>query len=219
MNNSPSDSIKARIEKIRELTVGQKGPAAYCAAASIAQSVIYDTVGGSHPVMRSLEKALDNDAHYTKAFGAARAVIDLYEQDALKSPRLAIAGEIESDLLETAQSQIQAAETNTDQTSKTIQTAIAAFLAGSALEDALRRLCDANQLQYDIAKTTISKLQTALYQPTKDVEVINRSEYKHITAWGDTRNKADHGKFSELTHTEVVTMIMGVRSFIERHLL
>lgn len=218
MNNSLSDSISARIEKIRQLTGARQGTASYYQAASIAQSVIHDTVGSSHPVMRALEKSL-TDTDWSKAFGVARSVIDLYEQDALKSPRLAIAGEIETDLLSTAQLQVQAAEKNTDQTSKTIQIAIAAFLAGSALEDALRRLCDANRLQYDTANTSISKLQSALYQPSNDIEVIGRSDNKQITAWGDTRNKADHGKFSELTHTEVVTMIMGVRSFIERHLL
>jgi hypothetical protein len=44
------------------------------------------------------------------------------------------------------------------------------------------------------------------------------SENKQITAWGDTRNKADHGKFAEITQTEVITMIMGIRSFLDKNL-
>ena len=43
--------------------------------------------------------------------------------------------------------------------------------------------------------------------------VMNPSESKQITVWGDARNKADHGKFNEIAFTEVVTMIPGVRAF------
>jgi hypothetical protein len=57
-----------------------------------------------------------------------------------------------------------------------------------------------------------------LFQPSKQIEAISTSENKQITAWGDTRNKADHARFSEITHTEVVAMVIGVRAFIERHL-
>jgi hypothetical protein len=151
-----------------------------------------------------------------RAVAAARGVVKLYEQDALKSPRLQIAHEIEGDLLDVAQSQTAAAETDAAQ--RHTRLAIAAFLAGAALEDALRRLCDARGLSYDTAHTTISKLQSLLYQPAKQIEVINSSENKQITVWGDTRNKADHGKFNEITFTEVVTMIPGVRAFIDKHL-
>jgi hypothetical protein len=149
---------------------------------------------------------------------ASRAVIALYDEGALKSPRLAIAREIEGDLLDIAQTQVQAAETNRDNTQKQVQLAIAAFLAGAALEDALRRLCDARGVPYDVQRTSVSKLQAVLYQPSKQVEVITVSENKQITVWGDTRNKADHGRFAEITHTEVLAMVIGVRAFIEKHL-
>jgi hypothetical protein len=71
---------------------------------------------------------------------------------------------------------------------------------------------------YDAQRSSIAKLQGALYQPTKRVELISQSENKQITAWGDTRNRADHGKFSEITVAEVTAMIIGVRAFIERRL-
>lgn len=218
MNREDSSTVKSRIDKIRKLTEKDKGTFAFWEAVSIAKSVLYDTVGGSHPIMRSLEKAISSN-DYIQGVGASRAVVELYDQDALKSPRLAIAAEIETDILVTAQSLVQAAETNLDQDSKTIQIAIAAFLAGSALEDALRRLCDVNQLPYETDNTSISKLQSVLYQPSKQIEIIGRSDSKQITVWGDTRNKADHGKFKELTFTEVVSMIMGVQSFINRYLV
>src|SRR5262249_33739170 len=87
-------------------------------------------------------------------------------------------------------------------------------LAGASLEDALRRLCDARGIKYDPQRTSISKLQAALFQPSKQIEVISSSENKQITVWGDTRNKADHGRFGDITHTEVVAMVLGVRAFI-----
>jgi hypothetical protein len=39
-----------------------------------------------------------------------------------------------------------------------------------------------------------------------------------ITAWKDTRNKADHGKFTEITQAEGMSMVIGVQAFIDRHL-
>jgi hypothetical protein len=131
---------------------------------------------------------------------------------------LTIAREIEGDILDIAQTQAEAAETSKDAAHKQVHLGIAAFLAGASLEDALRRLCDARGIAYDAQRTAISKLQAALYQPAKQIEVISQSENKHITAWGDTRNKADHGRFDEITQTEVVAMIIGVRALVEKHL-
>lgn len=217
MSQNEASSIKSRIDRIRQKGGSNNSSDENYEALSIAQSVVHDTVGSNHPVMHALENALI-DSDWSKAVGACRAVITLFEHDALISPRLIIAGEIETDILATAQLQTQAAENNSDKDGKTIQIAIAAFLAGSALEDALRRLCDANKLKYDVNNASISKLQSVLYQPSNQIEIIGRSDNKQITTWGDTRNKADHGKFKELTLTEVVTMIMGVQSFIDRHL-
>lgn len=209
-------SIKARIDRILQLI--EKGANLfYFEATSLAQSVIYDTVGGGHPIMATLEDAL-HSSDWVRAVAASRAVVALYDEGALKSPRLTIAGEIEGDILDIAQAQAEAAETSKDVAHKRVHLGITAFLAGASLEDALRRLCDARGLTYDAQRTSISKLQAALYQPANQIKVISQSENKHITAWGDTRNKADHGRFDEITHTEVVSIILGVRALVEKHL-
>jgi hypothetical protein len=207
-------AIKARIDRIRDLTGPKQGSTEYFEAASLGQSVLYDTVGGGHPVMAALKAG-----EWSKALAAARSVITLYEQGALRSPRLAIAHEIEGDILDIAQAQTEAAERSREPAQKQVQLSIAAFLAGAALEDALRRLCDARGIEYNSQRTTISKLQAVLFQPSKQIEVISSSENKQITAWGDTRNKADHGQFTEITYTEVLALVLGVRSFIDKHLL
>ena len=216
MNTNENTSLKTRIDRIRQLSGDDMRAAKYYEAAVLAQSVLHDTVGGGHPLMATLTNALET-SHWERAKAASLALVTLYDEGALKSPRLAIAREIEGDILDIAQSQVQAAETSKDGTEKQLQLAIAAFLAGAALEDALRRLCDSHTLDYDTQRTSISKLQSALFQPSKQIEVISNSENKQITAWGDTRNKADHGRFGEITHTEVVAMILGVRTFIEKH--
>ena len=217
MGEDEKTLIKTRIDRIRRLSGVGAGTKEFYEAASLAQSVVYDTVGGSHPIMAALENALKS-ADWQRAVAASRAVVALYDEGALRSPRLTIAREIEGDILDIAQAQAEAAELSKEAAHKQAQLGIAAFLAGASLEDALRRLCDARGLAYDAQRTSISKLQAALYQPSNQNEVISQSENKHITAWGDTRNKADHGRFDDITHTEVVSMILGVRSFVEKHL-
>lgn len=209
--------VRFRVERIKYLTGNEQGSNDYLEAGGLALTVLHDTVGGSHPLWAVLDTALKN-RDWSGALAASRGVVTLFEQGSLKSPRLAIAHEIEGDLLDIAQRQAQAAEIAKDSNRRQLQLAIAAFLAGVSLEDALRRICDTHGKMYDVGRTTIAKLQTALYQPAKNNEIISASENKQITAWGDTRNKADHGRFGEITHTEVVAMIMGVRAFLDKHL-
>jgi hypothetical protein len=120
MTSDEDKTIKSRIDRIRELVRDDQGTAEYYEAASLAQSVLYDTVGGSHPIMSAIEKAVAS-TDYTKAVGASKRVLVLFDQGALKSPRLTIAREIESDFLDIAQLQAQAAEASKDQTQKQVQ--------------------------------------------------------------------------------------------------
>lgn len=216
---SPNDqgNIESRVLRIRHLTGDQQGTTEYWEAAALAQSVVHDTVGGAHPIMAALNGALAS-GDWDRARAVSRSVITLWEEGALRSPRLAIAREIEGELLDIAQAQAEAAEQTVDQSHKQVHLGIATFLAGAALEDSLRRLCDAHGRPYDPQHSSIAKLQAVLYQPSNQVEVISQSENKHITAWGDTRNKADHGRLGDITQTEVVAMVLGVRTLIEKHL-
>ena len=208
--------IENLIEELRKLN---KSPTHFKVPTVIAlsQTIVYDTLGTNHPLMKVLDHALKSK-NWFDAFAASHSVVTLYEKGGLSSPRLAIAHEIEGDILDIAQKQVEASERNSDATHKQLQLGIAAFLAGAALEDALRRLCDASGISYNPQRTSISILQAALYQPSKQIEMISGSENKQITAWGDTRNKADHGRFSEITHAEVRSMVISVRGFIDKYL-
>ena len=213
--------IQNRIDKIRDLITGD--PNKLLQAISLAQSVVYDMRGDKHPLMIDLSKARDLlqmprfPSASASAIAACRSVVTLYDQGGLSSPRLEIAHEIEGDILDIAQKQVEASEGNVDATHKQLHLGIAAFLAGAALEDALRRLCDANGISYP-QKTSISNLKTALYQPKNQIEHISGSDSKDIDTWAEKRNNADHGRFSEITYSGVLSMVIGVRGFINNHL-
>ncbi len=210
-------SVEEAIDEIRSLATERLTQTEWYEATVLALSVLHDTVGGGHPVLQeTLEALRGGDA--LRALASAKAVVKLFDGGRLVSPRLAIAHELEGDILEIAQQQVGRAETAASGDARILHLAIAAFLAGAALEDALRRLCNANNLTYDHGRTTIAKLQTALYQPLNGIEVISTSDTKQITAWADTRNKTDHGKLADLTLAEVLAMVVGVRGFLERRL-
>lgn len=217
MENNQDKIIRERVEKIEKLVERLDSHEEAYEAAMLAQAVLNDTVGGAHPLMASIKNALEKPS-ITQAHAAGKALVKLFKEGGLVSPRLLIAHEIESSFLDLAQSQAESAEKATDNSQKQIYRAIASFLCGATLEDALRRLCDNRGIQYDTQHTSISKLQSNLYQPSNQTEIISQSENKQITTWADTRNKADHGKFSEITQTEVLTMVIGVRAFIDKHL-
>jgi len=209
--------IDARVRRVKALAHDDCKLKEIIEAASIAQSIVHDTAGPGHPLMHTLREAV-RVGDWTHLLGACRAMLALYEDGALPGPRLRIAHEIDGAVLDIAQAQAQIAERTDDPANKQLGLSIAAFLAGAALEDALRRISDEHAVGYDAQRATIAKLQAALYQPSTHAEFITQSENKQITAWGDTRNKADHGKFSEITQTEVVTMVIGVRAFVDKYL-
>ena len=114
------------MQQIKNLTNPNQGSRAYYEAGGLALTVLYDTVGGNHPLWSVLDNALKTQ-DYIGALAASRAVLTLYEQGSLTSPRLAIAHEIEGNFLDIAQTQAQAAETGKDANQRQLQLAIAAF--------------------------------------------------------------------------------------------
>ena len=106
----------------------------YLEAAALAQSILYETMGPNHPLISVLDNVLKSGDSFP-AIGAVRGVVALYDDGMLPSPSLAIAHEIEGDILDVAQERVQAADRTSDGSQKQIQLAIGAFLAGAAFED------------------------------------------------------------------------------------
>lgn len=88
----------------------------------------------------------------------------------------------------------------------------AAIIAGSVLEDGLRKLC----ARKGITLPAKPKLDTMNAELAKS-GVYNVLTQKKVTALADLRNKAAHGKWNEFSTTDVEQMISQVRSFMEDH--
>ena len=188
-------SITHRIGRIRALVSNHEDSEENFELGMLAKTVLVDTVGAHHPLMESLSVALTGGSRAMMT-AACRTLLTLHEQGALRSPALRVARDLEGEIFDVAEAQVKAAEKSVDVPTQQMRLAVAAFLAGAALEDALRRLCDENGIRYDAARTSIAKLQAALYSPAQGVEAVSLSDNKAITYWGGTRNDADRGHFS-----------------------
>jgi uncharacterized protein (UPF0332 family) len=150
-------------------------------------------------------KELGNDFESTeeirKASGALKAAKEDYENGYLFDTRVLIQAEVFDDFLEQAQHLFDSG-----------YHAPAAVVAGSVLEDGLRKLC----LRNKIALPAKPKLDTMNADLAK-AAVYNLLVQKQITALADLRNKAAHGKWTEFTAKDVEQMIIQVRSFMTTH--
>ena len=88
----------------------------------------------------------------------------------------------------------------------------AAVIIGSVLEDSLRKLATSNGI--DTIKPngqplTIGPLNIELGKGV----IYDRLTQKQITSWGDLRNKAAHGHYSEYQKEQVQMMLLFVQQF------
>jgi hypothetical protein len=210
-------TVERRIARIQEVLNAGGAVEDFVEAGTLALAVLHDTTGTGHPLAAAIRPAVEK-GDWISLTGSCRTVVTLFKDGGLQSPRLRIAHEIDADILVVAKNQLRAVEATADPAQKQMRLAIGAFLAGAALEDAMRRLCDSKGIVYDMTNTSLSKLQQTLYSPGKGVEVITPADNKNITAWGETRNNADHGHFQALSLTDVTVMTMGVEEFLNRHL-
>jgi hypothetical protein len=92
----------------------------------------------------------------------------------------------------------------------------AAVLAGSVLEEHLRKLCDKNGLPVTDANGKPLKADR-INADLKGANIYSTLDQKQVTAWQELRNKAAHGKFGEYTQPQVDLMISGIQNFIARN--
>jgi hypothetical protein len=92
----------------------------------------------------------------------------------------------------------------------------AAVIAGSVLEEHLRKLCDKNGIDVKKPDGTPKKADT-LNSELAGANVYSKLDQKIVTAWLDLRNKAAHGKYTEYTKDQVALLIQSIRDFITRN--
>jgi hypothetical protein len=91
----------------------------------------------------------------------------------------------------------------------------AAVIAGSTLEEHLRKLAQKNEVATDKPDGAPKKADT-LNADLAGAGAYNRLEQKSVTAWLDLRNSAAHGKYDDYDHRQVASLIQGVRDFMMR---
>jgi len=91
----------------------------------------------------------------------------------------------------------------------------AAVIAGSVLEEHLRKLAGLNA----VATRTGSSHKKAdtINADLVKAGVYNKLEQKNVTAWLGLRNDAAHGNYESYTTSQVQTMLTNVRDFMTRH--
>lgn len=136
-----------------------------------------------------------------QAFGVLLAAKDDYEKDALFEVKNLIEAELFDDFLEQAEQLLKAGYYQP-----------AAVIAGSVLEDGLRKLCE----KHNIPLPDKPKLDWMNSELAKH-GVYNKLTQKKITSLADLRNNAAHGKWNEFEKTDVEEMLRSVRSFMERN--
>ena len=143
----------------------------------------------------------DEPTKVVKAFGILKGAKDDYERGYLFDTQALIQAEVFDDFLEQAKYLFDNG-----------YHAPAAVIAGSVLEDGLRKLCD----RTSISLPSKPKLDTMNAELAK-AGVYNLLTQKKITALADLRNKAAHGKWTEFTPSDVEQMIAQIRAFMETH--
>ncbi|MFA7383777.1 MAG: hypothetical protein WC001_10035 [Desulfurivibrionaceae bacterium] len=136
-----------------------------------------------------------------QAFGVLLAAKDDYESDGLLSIKRLVEAELFDEFLEQAEHLLGAGYFQP-----------AAVVAGSVLEDGLRKLCQANA----VTLPNNPKLDWMNSELAKK-GVYTKLVQKRITSIADLRNSAAHGKWTEFEKTDVESMLRDIRDFMAKH--
>jgi hypothetical protein len=170
---------------------------------SQSESFLVSILGESHTYVSSfrqrVRQAFVHDAEVGQ--GILRAVREDLESGYLKKITTLVEAEIFSDFLEMARHLHSAGYKDP-----------AASLTGGILEDGLRKIATAHNIQLN-PKETINtlneKCRTAVY---------NQLVWRRVQTWGDIRNYADHGHYNEYSADDVAEMIEGIEGFLSQYL-
>ena len=142
-----------------------------------------------------------NFRNIEQGMGIIKSAKDEYENDFLFETKRLIEAEVFDDFLEQAQYLYSSGYFQA-----------AAVIAGSVLEDGLRKLC----VRAGIILPSKPKLDTMNSELAKK-GTYNKLIQKKITALADLRNKAAHGKWNDFSSSDVKDMLAQVKSFMETY--
>ncbi|MFC4859700.1 hypothetical protein ACS8MQ_00955 [Pseudomonas sp. MAHUQ-62] len=172
-------------------------------------SFISMTYGVAHSYYSEFESAT-RDHYYSSAIVARAILLSIQgeiEGGWVFNVKKLIAAEIFSDFLEMAEYLLKQGYKDP-----------AAVMAGSVLEESLRQLCVANDIEIESEKDgkLVPHKADRLNSDLVKAEAYTRLDQKSVTAWLDLRNNAAHGKYDEYTKEQVDIMLRGVLDFLVR---
>ncbi len=172
-------------------------------------SFILKLFGSSHPYFIDFsEKVNDAQPSTTKrGIGMLAAVKGEIVQGWLTTTRGLISADIFADLLEMAEHQLSEGYKDP-----------AAILAGTALEQHLRSLCETNDVDTTFEKDgkRIPKKADVVNADLCKAGVYTKIDQKNVTHLLGIRNNAAHGEFEQYDTNQVKFMIAAVSDFISR---
>jgi hypothetical protein len=96
----------------------------------------------------------------------------------------------------------------------------AAVLIGGVLEEHLRKLCEKNEVNTQVANANGDlrpKRADTMNADLAKAGVYSSADQKGITSWLDLRNNAAHGHYNKYTAEQIELLLQSVRSFIVRN--
>ena len=172
-------------------------------------SFIAMTYGTNHSYYSEFDSATKNSNESNAQKGRAILYSIQNEIDGgwIFTVKKLISAEIFSDFLEMAQHLLEQGYKDP-----------AAVMIGSVLEENLRQLCAANNIDTELEKdgSFIPKKADRLNSDLAKSEIYTKLDLKSVTAWLDIRNNAAHGKYEEYTKEQVKLMLHGVTEFLAR---
>jgi uncharacterized protein YutE (UPF0331/DUF86 family) len=136
-----------------------------------------------------------------QAFGVLLAAKDDFVKDSIFELKTIVEAELFDDFIEQSDHLLNSGYYQS-----------AAVIAGSVLEDGLRKICIRNNIELP-NKPKLDSMNSELAK----AGVYNKLTQKKLTALADIRNSAAHGQWDAFDETDVKDMISSVRSFMEKN--
>ena len=156
---------------------------------------------------RALAHARDLLQALWEISAVVRALRTDYERGNLLTVEQAVRQDVFEDFLEMA-----------EHIAANIMAAPAAVLAGSVLEDHVRKLAVANEIDVTDEKGRPRRFeQLTIELRGHEREGISEAQRKQLAAWYAVRTDAAHGHFDNVVDDDVARMIDAIRDFMVRH--
>ena len=175
-----------------------------------ARAVIVRIVGRDSEYYRHIEEIFSSNTwnlqyKLSQIMSSLKGLLQDLKSGYLKSLSEIIHDDIFSDFLEMANHLLQEGYKDA-----------AAVIAGSTLEEHLRKICSKTNIDIEIEtpKGIKHKPTDRMNADLAKHQIYTKGEQKQITAWLDIRNNSAHGKYDE---NQVDLMITGIKDFFVKH--